>query len=57
MKESSFLSQLQVTLKDLEAKAVKQVLVWHTRAEKVNLNEEKARKGKNILASDTSIEV
>ena len=55
--ESSFLSQLQVTLKDLEAKAVKQVLVWHTRAEKVNLNEEKARKGKNILASDTSIEV
>jgi galactosylgalactosylxylosylprotein 3-beta-glucuronosyltransferase 3 len=56
--ESEFLKHL-ATLEELEPKAemCSKVLVWHTRAERVDIGQEKRRKEKGLPVSDHGIEV
>ena len=56
--ESEFLRHL-TTLKELEPKAdmCTKVLVWHTRTEKVDLEQEQKRKEKHLDFSNHGIEV
>ena len=55
--ESEFLRHLVNNLEELESKAENQVLVWHTRTEKVDLRLEQKRRESGIELSDHGIEV
>lgn len=55
--ESEFMKHLVTGLEDLEPVATGQVLVWHTRTEKVNLNKEKKYKELTGHLTDEGLEV